>query len=992
MKIRHTRIRTQLYMGFGLVLFFVLLIGIVAFFQADQLHMQTETMYEHPVQVRNALKSLSIDILTIRVAHRDMILAKDGAERQDNLALITACFEDARKQFDILYSRYLGPMADVDEALKRFHLWQAEVDENNRLVFAGEMEKANANLQPGGIIAQYRTNLWAAVQTIDDFSINKVNTLYTASESLKSTLNLQLAAIVFVILLSSFLIIFNIIRNIRAPLKQMNQAVEQFQQGDMNARVSYDYQNEFGQLASSINHLAEAVQTNTELNDKTVKLAKIMLKEDEAHTFFREFLYALAEQTGAQVAAIYLISEDQEEYVLFESLGMEGNAKTAFKAKSLEGEFGAAVLSRKVHYSKHIPSYARFTFHVTNGKFAPREIITIPFLSGRQVTSVISLSTIAAFEPQALELIERNMIAMTARIEGILAYRKLMDLTQVLEKQNRELDAQKSELSAQTAELTQQNAELEMQKKQLDEASRMKTNFLSNMSHELRTPLNSVIALSGVLSRRVKDMIPEEEYRYLEIIERNGKNLLALINDVLDISRIEAGREELEASQFSVEALLADTVPLLQPLAAQKGITLQYQCLTPGLAMYSDLDKCRHILQNLIGNAIKFTEKGSVNITAQTSGDSIELKVADTGIGISPENLPYIFDEFRQADSGTARRYGGTGLGLTIVKKYAGLMGGSVRVKSAPHEGSEFTVLLPIRLKNAKEAPRLIHLEPAPAPAAQAVKPAPGAAEKVILLVEDNESAIIQISDLVEEMGHSVLVAHDANEALSFIDKVIPDAMILDLMMPGIDGFELLTIMRNAEATAHIPVLILTAKHITREDLHVLKRNNIHQLIQKGDVDRLMLKGAITDMLYAKQEAPQAKPQQKPRTAVPEGRPLVLVIEDNPDNMTTVKALMEEEYEVLGADNAAAGIDLAKEQLPHLILMDIALSGMDGIEAFSAIRNIPELAHIPVIALTASAMEHEREIILAYGFDGFIAKPIDADEFFQKIREVLYGE
>ena len=992
MKFQHMHIKTQLYLGFGVILLFVLLTGIVSYFQADQLHLQTKTLFNHPLQVRNAINELSVDILTVRVAHRDMLLSKSDAERQENHSLILTAFDDAHAQFDILFDRYLGPREDIEDAYKGFTLWKTEVEENNRLIFAGDTVKANENLRPNSIISNHRADLWTAVKVIDDFSLNKANSLFSSSEAMKDSLNLQLIGLLCLILFASLMIIFRIIRNIRKPLDQMNQAVVQFQQGDMNARIRYDYQNEFGALASSINHLTEAVQTNSELNEKTFKLSKVMLKEDEAHIFFREFLYGLAEQTGAQVAAIYLISEDQEEYVLFESLGMEGNAKTSFKAKSLEGEFGAAVLSKKVHYSKHIPSYARFTFHVTNGKFAPSEIITIPILSGRQVTSVISLSTISAFPPQALELIERNMTAMNARIGGILAYRKLLDLTAILEKQNRELDAQKTELSAQTVELTQQNAELEMQKKQLDEASRMKTNFLSNMSHELRTPLNSVIALSGVLSRRVKNLIPEEEYRYLEIIERNGKNLLSLINDVLDISRIEAGREELEINQFSVDDLISDTVSLLTPLATQKGITLQHQCLTPGLTMYSDMDKCRHILQNIIGNAIKFTEKGSVDISARESGDLVEIRISDTGIGISQENLPFIFDEFRQADSGTARRYGGTGLGLAIVKKYTELLGGSVRVKSTLHEGSEFIITLPIRLKSTKEAIRPEKQEPTFIQADPAIVPASDAKDKVILLVEDNESAIIQISDLVEEMGHSVLIAHDANEALSLIDKLIPDAMILDLMMPGIDGFELLTIMRNAEATAHIPALILTAKHITKDDLHVLKRNNIHQLIQKGDVDRLMLKNAISGMLYGKQEATLKHTQQKLSPTVFQSRPLVLVVEDNPDNMTTVKALLDDEYEVIEADNALTGIELTKERHPHLVLMDIALSGMDGIEAFNVIRNTPDLALIPVIALTASAMEHEREIILAYGFDGFIAKPIDAKEFFQKIREVLYGE
>ena len=253
-----------------------------------------------------------------------------------------------------------------------------------------------------------------------------------------------------------------------------------------------------------------------------------------------------------------------------------------------------------------------------------------------------------------------------------------------LEYQNRELESQKTELAMQSAELTEQNTELEMQKKQLSEASELKTNFLSNMSHELRTPLNSVIALSGVLNRRLAAKIPDEEYSYLEVIERNGKHLLSLINDILDISRIESGREEIEISRFNVNGLVTDVINLILPQAQQKNIELRQTAPGSDVFMTTDFDKFHHILQNLISNAVKFTDEGRVEVSAVKTGDTVSVSVADTGIGISANHLPHIFDEFRQADGSTSRRYGGTGLGLAIAKKYANLLGGNVTVKSSP--------------------------------------------------------------------------------------------------------------------------------------------------------------------------------------------------------------------------------------------------------------------------------------------------------------------
>ncbi|MFZ4549900.1 MAG: response regulator, partial [Bacteroidales bacterium] len=558
-----------------------------------------------------------------------------------------------------------------------------------------------------------------------------------------------------------------------------------------------------------------------------------------------------------------------------------------------------------------------------------------------------------------------------------------------MELQNHELESQKMELYSQSAELQEQNSELEMQKSQLNEANRLKTNFLSNMSHELRTPLNSVIALSGVLNRRLAKQIPEEEYSYLEVIERNGKHLLTLINDILDISRIEAGREEIEITTFNINNLIAEAISLIYPQAKEKDVELLQDNGDQELNISSDSDKIRHILQNLIGNAVKFTDTGTINVSSAKSENGISISVSDTGIGIDEAHLPHIFDEFRQADGSTSRRFGGSGLGLAIAKKYTNLLGGTITVKSLIGEGSEFTFMLPLRYA----AENRIIDQPVPEQFTHKLKPVPGKftsvpAVKTILLVEDSDPAIIQMKDILHESGYSVLAAHNGGEALQIIENSIPDAMILDLMMPGMDGFQVLKTLREAESTANIPVLILTAKHITREDLSFLKRNNIHQLIQKGDVNRSDLLHAVAEMVTLKTTVPDSVQREKQNI---KGKPVVLVVEDNPDNMITVKALLTDNYIVLEAIDGNQGVRMAKKHKPNLVLMDIALPEIDGIEAFKAIRNDGQMLHIPIIALTASAMTSDREIILAYGFDAYIAKPIDDKIFFSTINQVLYG-
>jgi signal transduction histidine kinase/CheY-like chemotaxis protein len=990
MNLNNLKIGTQLKLGFTTLLLFVIVLSTIAYIQTNQIHRQTEYLYNHPLKVRQAIGSLTADILSMRLGARHLLQAKNNQEQQAAIELMEVSAADATQQFNVLDDQYLGPRSDIDAARAAFVRWKsARSGGVINLALSGKIEQAQQNLLDTGSVGLDREQMLAAIKKIDDFAKAKSTALYVGSNQLKDSLNRQLILLVAAILIFSLLINYILLHNIRTPLKDLTAAAQRFQEGDLDARSDYESHNEFGQLSARFNALADTVQANNVLSEQAARLAGVMLSEDDATLFFQTTLATLAELTGSQSAAVYLLSHDKKTYDHFASIGLGDSARPSFAADSFEGEIGAALASRTTQHLARIPEDTRFLFHATGGTFIPREIITIP-IENNDVVAVISMATVGTYGKPALRLIDTIHATLNSRIEGVLAYRTISEFAEQMEGQNRELEAQKVELTSQSTELAAQNSELEMQKKQLGEASRLKTNFLSNMSHELRTPLNSVIALSGVLSRRLATQIPAEEFSYLEVIERNGKLLLLLINDILDIARIEAGREEVEITDFNANTLIADVVGMISPQAGQKGIELLHTGSETTLAVTSDAGKCRHILQNLIGNAVKFTETGNVTVTARQDDKNIEIAVADTGIGIDADHLPHIFDEFRQGDGSTSRRFGGTGLGLAIAQKYANLLGGTISVSSIPGSGSVFTLFLPLRYAaESRVSPALTA-----SGYGQALKPAPrrsdpAAPVKTILLVEDSEPAIIQLKDMLEEGGYRILVARDGGEAVEIIADTVPDAMILDLMMPGIDGFTVLKIIREAERTAHIPVLILTARHITKDELAFLKRNNIHQLIQKGDVNRVELQHAVAAMAFPENAAP-ARPQRERQ--VIEGKPLLLVVEDNPDNMITVKALLGNDFAVTGAIDGTEGVALAKKMRPHLILMDIALPGMDGIEAFKIIRNDPHLQHIPVIALTASAMVSDRETVLAHGFDAYIAKPIDEQLFFKTIHEALYGD
>jgi CheY-like chemotaxis protein len=286
-----------------------------------------------------------------------------------------------------------------------------------------------------------------------------------------------------------------------------------------------------------------------------------------------------------------------------------------------------------------------------------------------------------------------------------------------------------------------------------------------------------------------------------------------------------------------VAVAVGEVVSLLRPLASEKGLLINVESVS-GLDAVSDRPKLFHILQNLVGNAIKFTPAGSITLTVARQAETFTIAVRDTGIGIPPDQLDRIFEEFRQADASMSRQHGGSGLGLAIARKYAILLGGSLTVASTVGAGSTFELRLPLRL--ADPAP--------PVAPTEYFGPTPQRGNRV-LLIEDNEAAIIQIRDLLAPPAFSLRVARDGAQGLLAVAAELPDAIVLDLNMPGVDGFAVLKALREAPGTARTPVLILTARHVSREELSFLKENGIYQLIQKGAVQREALLETIRRML-----------------------------------------------------------------------------------------------------------------------------------------------
>ncbi len=838
--------------------------------------------------------------------------------------------------------------------------------------------------------------------------------------------------LVILFILSCVLIYFIasfLARSIAKPVMEMTEVAKKFGEGDLFARNRTQSADEFGFLAQSFNIAADFAVSQIEIQKGSADIRETMATAKKLTDFRKNVLRKLVEVTNSNMGAYCLRNSKNNTFERFTSIGISPGLLEPFDASVFEGEFGQALATGKISHIKNISEDTVFKFKTFTGTILPKEIITIPVVIDDLVASVVSLASLNIYSKESLEILNQVWGVMNTSISNLLANEATKRLAEELEGMNQELQAQAEELRAQaeelqaqseelqqtSEELQEQNVELETQSRQVEEANRLKSEFLSNMSHELRTPLNSVMALSRVLMIQAKDKLSKEEVNYLEIIERNGKQLLSLINDILDLSRIEAGRMDIRPKLFSISSTVETIMERLEPVGKEKGIDLNQEIQENLPQIESDEQKVHQILQNLLGNAVKFTEKGNVTVSAHSDADKFYIEVSDTGIGMFNKDLSCIFEEFRQIDGTSSRPYEGAGLGLAIAYKTAGILGGDLSVKSAPGKGTTFILTLPLKWQGPAEPLPLTR--PAEVTPTQKTilsandepeienrhkcqenkKPEAG---NRILLVEDNEAAVIQVREVLESEGYKVDVVRGGQEALEYVKQTIPGGIILDLMMPEIDGFEVLEKIRGSKTTAKIPVLILTAKDLTQEDFNKLSHNNIQQLIQKGDVDRQSLLFKTRLMLDTKPEVKPETKNSKPKTRKPDTEQpatrnsqleTILVIEDNPDNMTTIKAVLQNKYSILEATDGEEGLKKTLEESPDLVLLDISLPKMDGFTVVKKIKENKKTSHIPVIALTARVMKGDREKIIEAGCDDYISKPVDLEEVLSKIEKWVLG-
>ncbi|PHR26361.1 MAG: hypothetical protein COA36_12280 [Desulfotalea sp.] len=1116
---------------FIIFMLFFALFGIFTLKEMQTLGHLTRTMYAHPLQVTKASLEAKSGVLKMHRGMKDLTMATTTIGVNIAIQIVQDEEKAVYRNLDIVKRQILGTDGEklIKKTTEMFTDWQPIRGEVEELVQNDARDAAASITRHKG--ADYVIKLERQMDELTDYARSKADGFMAAADATRQkTVRMVIAIFCIVAVVCLFLsvvVILSIIKSLRLLKDQMAIITST---GVMK-HVEVLGNNEIATLASHFNSLVSAIKDQFELRSNIEKLNMALVEDISFDEMTDKCISIISRSMSACAGALYLFNNKTRTCNLASSYALIERNHFARSFSLGEGVIGQVALEKKAISLKNISVTDACTVTGTLAE-PPIGIYVVPVLYNMRLLAVMEVASLEPINDVKKHFIDEATDAIASILNNALQRQKIktlfaeaMDTNDAIQSKsfeistknaalksiNKELMAQAQELQAQRDELQTQAKELETQRIQVEEADRLKTEFLSNMSHELRTPLNSIMSLSQLLISRGVDKNPKQSKEYLRVIDRNGQQLLSLINDILDLTKIESGRMDIFPTNFDIKELLKEIQDTINPLVLKKNLKINIDS-SHSLIIFSDKEKIYQILLNCCSNAIKFTNEGTITLTVTQIDDTVVFKIHDTGIGIPAENIESIFDQFRQVDGSFTRVHEGTGLGLAISRKLATLLGGDIGVESTLGQGSTFTLRVPpyttdfqhitntsnevtvpipppstpkssttllvidgeeearatlskyleddgynvTCTNNGKQGLELamttqpdiicldlllpdmdgfsvldkLRLSPQtqdlPIIILTAKDLSPGDSQRLetvfktfrkdklnkdaflyqvkaalesydtpvinietqpassqILVVEDNDIASEQIATALKENGFDVVVAKDGQEGLAHVEQNIPAAIVLDLMMPKIDGFQVLEQIRSKPQTATLPVLILTAKELTAAERSHLTHNNVQQLIQKGTANRGQLVSSVKRMLAAGTKT-AAQPLVTPQK---ETTRCILLVEDNPDNQLTISAILEEECpELLVATDGEQGVQIATEKIPNLILMDIQLPIMNGIDAIKVIRNNPLTDQIPIIVISAKAMKNDREIVLAAGANDYVSKPINPVELQDKVR------
>lgn len=784
--------------------------------------------------------------------------------------------------------------------------------------------------------------------------------------------------------------------------------------GNYDIRVDDTKADALGSVGESLNSMGISLKSSFDLLSQKewlqtgiASLNNVMLGDKSLQKLSKDVIEFVCQYTNSSAGVLYVLEENE----LYVAGGYSYiPSKNRERIQKGEGLIGQAIVSGKILQLKALsPDDIQINYAL--GQIKPTHIVAIPLLDTR-VEGAIELASIYGFSDLHLEFLKSVSNNIGIAIKSTQNRKRVLELLEETKSQSEELQVQHSELEAinaeleaqteklqaseeelrvQQEELEQTNEELsersvlleeknnEIQKKSeaLELTTRYKSEFLANMSHELRTPLNSILLLSRLLSENNNKSMVEEEIEFAKVIQSSGNSLLGLIDEILDLSKIEAGKMELEFLDVSTKEITDTLWNLFNQVAKEKGIKFEILSKDAPIVIKTDKMRLEQILKNLISNAIKFTEKGTVSLEIKINEDDDKIIcfiVKDTGIGIPLEKQPLVFEAFQQADGSTKRKYGGTGLGLSISRELAKLLRGEIILHSKVQEGSTFTLCLPvfgsaIHKINVERIPpteftEVEETEKAPVKNKYLSATIPDeieddrnsilATDKVILIVEDDINFAKSLLTFTRKKGYKGVVSVRGDYALNFTLLYKPVGVLLDIELPIKSGWEVLEELKNHSETKHIPVHIMSSHKLKQESL------------LKGAVDFLDKPVAFEKIpdVFLRIEHIINKEAQK-----------VLIIEDNPKHAKALAYFLET-YNINSEikSEVSQGLDALNKTEVDCVILDMGIPDKHAYQILDGVKKSPGLENLPVIVFTGKSLSMKEEVKIKKYADSIIVK------------------
>ncbi|KRR04675.1 diguanylate cyclase [Bradyrhizobium jicamae] len=805
--------------------------------------------------------------------------------------------------------------------------------------------------------------------------------------------------------------------NLTSQVRSIAEVATAVTKGDLTRSIQVDARGEVAELKDNINtmigNLRLTTQVNTEqdwLKTNLARFTNMLQGQRELSTVGRLLLTELAPLVNAHMGVIYQVeSADYPQLHLLSSYAGDSAIPHPIVVEFGEGLIGQCALDKRQRLIADIP---HDTAPVNSAllRVIPRNIVVLPVLFENQVKAVIELSSISSFTTSQMTFLEQltdsigivlNSIEATMQTEGLL--KQSQQLAGELQTQQKELQQTNDQLEQKAQQLAERNVEVERKNQEIEQArraleekatelaltSKYKSEFLANMSHELRTPLNSILILGQQLTENPDGNLSAKQVEFARTIHGAGTDLLNLISDILDLSKIESGTVTVDAEEILTSNLLETVGRPFRHEAENRRLSFNISVdENLSRSMVTDSKRLQQVLKNLLSNAFKFTAEGGVElkVSAAVGGWSAEhpilnhapavvaFEVTDTGIGIPLEKQKLIFEAFQQADAGTSRKYGGTGLGLAISRELASLLGGEIHLRSAPGKGSTFVLYLPLKYSGPTIAART----PAPssftpAPALQVASTQERAIEQlpddrlnlepgdtILLIVEDDPHYARVLIDLARDKNFKVLVASRGAEALELAKQFQPAAVSLDVFLPDMLGWTVLSQLKHNPLTRHIPVQIIT---LDEDRQHALARGAFS----------FVNKPTTTEGVSA--ALSQIKEYAKPR------RKRLLIVEDNAaEQMSITELLGHDDIEILTADTGADALSTLRNQPCDCVVLDLRLPDMSGFEVLDRLRNDETLSNVPVVVFTGRELSAEEDAELHTMARSIVVKGVESPE------------